>query len=236
MLSTGSERIDQQLEGGLFSQELIEVSGPPGTGKTQLALQMTGLILAEDHTACVAYLDISRNFSLSRINEIVHSRGHTGMDVNKLAARIKYSRCSDLYSFMDFLEAAKSQLKQWGNCRLLVIDSITSIFSSLIGVSYIKGRAMMYSAFRTLQDLAREHNLVVLIVNSAVGNHSNLERGSLNTKPALGGAWSNLPYVQIFLTRGRQNEKCRINCQILKSLRSDPGSIVQVELNEAGLC
>ncbi|KAK9766402.1 hypothetical protein K7432_004540 [Basidiobolus ranarum] len=243
-LSTGSKRIDQLLGGGFISREINEVSGPPGAGKTQLALQMTGLILVQDPSACVIYLDISRNFCLRRINEIIHHRGYIETDIEVLATRIKYSQCNDVYSFMDYLETITIQLKKWNNTKLLVIDSITSIFSPILGVAYIKGRAMMYSAIRTLQQLAQEHNLVVLIINSAVGNHRNLERSTLNkanTKPALGSAWSNLPYTQIFLSRNQElieydkYRRTTIDCQILKSHRSDIGSMAKVELSQAGI-
>lgn len=59
------------LDGGIPSGRLVEVFGEPGSGKTQLALQLTAnTALKQQHAVC--YLTTS-DANAERILEILHS-------------------------------------------------------------------------------------------------------------------------------------------------------------------
>ncbi|ONI00081.1 hypothetical protein PRUPE_6G066800 [Prunus persica] len=76
-----------------------------------------------------------------------------------------------------------SQLQKGGQVRLLIVDSISSLITPILGNSGSQGRALMISAGYMLKKLAHEHNVAVLVTNHTVGG----ERGI--PKP---GPWTDL--------------------------------------------
>ncbi|CAB4282550.1 unnamed protein product [Prunus armeniaca] len=87
-----------------------------------------------------------------------------------------------------------SQLQKGGQVRLLIVDSISSLITLILGNSGSQGRALMISAGYMLKKLAHEHNVAVLVTNHTVGG----ERGI--PKPTLGQTWKSIPHVRLLLS------------------------------------
>ncbi|KAL6979243.1 DNA repair protein rad51d [Sarracenia purpurea var. burkii] len=99
-----------------------------------------------------------------------------------------------------------SQLQTCGQVRLLVVDSISSLITPVLGGSGSHGRALMISAGSFLKKLAHEHNLAVLVTNHMV---SGGEQGI--SKPALGESWKSIPHVRLHLSREHGSNICNMS-------------------------
>lgn len=71
-LSTGSDALDEVLDGGLRTTEVTEVVGRSGCGKTQLCLTAAVAAALKGHS--VVYLDATNGFSARRCLEIARHR------------------------------------------------------------------------------------------------------------------------------------------------------------------
>lgn len=78
-------RVDKLLSGGLYTCEVMELYGPSGAGKTQLALQIAALSCFK-HRVAVMYMDTCNCFSSARFVEILHNYS-TDEQVNNFQLR-----------------------------------------------------------------------------------------------------------------------------------------------------
>ncbi|GFS30663.1 RmlC-like cupins superfamily protein [Actinidia rufa] len=182
ILSTGCERIDMFLQGGLREGHVTELVGPSSSYKTQVCLQVASNVAK---MGGVVFLDTGNSFSPKRIAQ--------------------------------FLISDPAGKETCGQVRLLIVDSISSLITPVLGGSGSHGHALMISAGSFLKRLAHEHNLAVLIFLSpgsgrnlmakAVTNHVvGGEGGAL--KPALGESWKSIPHVRLQLSREHGSNLC----------------------------
>ncbi|XP_031743462.1 DNA repair protein RAD51 homolog 4 isoform X7 [Cucumis sativus] len=104
--------------------------------------------------------------------------------------------------------------------QLLIIDSISSLITPILGGSSSQGHALMISAGTLLKKIAHEHNIAVLVISylkilqlqhgflSTVTNHTvGGDRGT--SKPALGESWKSVPHVRLQLSRDAGSNVCQ---------------------------
>ncbi|GMN24365.1 hypothetical protein TIFTF001_000532 [Ficus carica] len=217
VLSTGSEGVDMLLGGGLREGQLTELVGPSSSGKTQVCLQAASNV-AEKHMGRVVYLDTSNSFSPQRIARFVDLGTHNFLqDVMK---NILCHSVFDIFTMFDVLHQLELNLKSQllngpRRIRLLIIDSISSLITPILGGSGLQGHSLMTSVGFLLKKLAHEHNLVVLVTNHTVGGDGGVP------KPALGETWKSIPHVRLMLSRDRGNNACSVS--IIKHPSMAPG-------------
>ncbi|XP_048140502.1 DNA repair protein RAD51 homolog 4 isoform X4 [Rhodamnia argentea] len=131
------------------------------------------------------------------------SSGKTQMQpivLQKVMNSILCQSVFDIFSMFDVLHCLESKLKSQ-MCRgdndeiLIIIDSISSLITPILGSSGSQGRALMVSAMSLLKKLAHEYNLAVLVTNHTVGGDGGIP------KPALGESWKTLTHVRLLLSR-----------------------------------
>ncbi|KAH1066838.1 hypothetical protein J1N35_031825 [Gossypium stocksii] len=211
---TGIQGIDLLLGGGIRVGQLTELVGPSSSGKTQVCLR-TASNVARNHM--VLYLDTGNSFSPQRIAYFLgktinpSSAQAKNQFLQKVMSNISCHSVFDIFAMFDVLHQLESYLgcqDGRGACqmRLLIVDSISSLISPVLGNSSTQGRALMTSAGYLLKKLAHQHNLAVLIINHTVGG----EGGS--SKPALGDSWKCIPHSRLFLScdRGSNNYNASI--------------------------
>lgn len=81
--------------------------------------------------------------------------------------------------------------------QILIIDSVATILSPILGMKQTTGLAIMASIGRLLRTIAASHGVAVVVVNHAVSARQ--EGIVAGTKPALGTTWSSVPSVRLFL-------------------------------------
>ena len=70
---TGDDELDKHLkEEGISSDELVEVSGISGSGKTYFCLKMASLALLEKDIACI-YIDTSNYVNYSNVSLVLRN-------------------------------------------------------------------------------------------------------------------------------------------------------------------
>jgi DNA repair protein RAD51 len=118
MLSTGLQKLDEFLSGGIPNGLIVDIFGGNGTGKTQFLLQLC--INSIKNGGNVLYLDTTGGFRPERILEI---QKQSGIEFNFLE-KITVSR----------IRNTSEQIKSINNFAnnhfsLIVIDNITDLFS-----------------------------------------------------------------------------------------------------------
>jgi len=118
MISTGLQKLDKFLSGGIPDNVIVDVFGGNGTGKTLFLLQLA--INSIKNGGNVLYLDTTGGFRPERIIEI---QKELKIEIN-LLEKITVSRItntSEQIKSFNFLEQS--------NFSLIVIDNITDLFS-----------------------------------------------------------------------------------------------------------
>ncbi|KAL1201958.1 putative DNA repair protein RAD51 [Cardamine amara subsp. amara] len=226
ILSTGDKGTDSLLQGGFREGQLTELVGPSSSGKTQFCLQAAASV-AENHLGRVLYLDTGNSFSARRIAQFICSSSDPALG-QKVMIRISCHAVYDIYTMFETLQGLevtlRSQVRRNVNedrLRLLVVDSVSSLITPILGGSGSQGRALMVAVGYLLKKLAHEHSIAILVTNHTVGAGG--EGGK--TKPALGETWKSIPHVRLMLSRDHKNSNCNIS--ILKHTFMPSGQAVR---------
>ncbi|NXU20079.1 RA51D protein, partial [Pardalotus punctatus] len=232
ILPTGSPSLDQLLDSGLYTGEVTELMGAPGSGKTQVCLGIAASVSLglKQH---VLFLDSTGGFTASRLYQML--RAQTGdEDEQALDAlqRIQVARVFNIYELLGALQELRDRLSQQvvssvGPLKMVVLDSVSAVIYPLLGGRQSEGLALMMQLSRELKTLAREFSLAVVVTNQVTRDSST---GSL--KPALGRSWSFVPSTRVLLeSREATWEKATTQrvASLAKSPRQPTG--IQVELD-----
>ena len=118
MISTGLQKLDNFLSGGIPNGVIVDIFGGNGTGKTQLLLQLS--INSIKNGGRVLYLDTTGGFRPERILEI---QKQSNKQVNFLE-QITVSRITNTSEQIKSIKNFESN-----NFSLIVIDNVTDWFS-----------------------------------------------------------------------------------------------------------
>ncbi|KAK4441119.1 DNA repair protein [Sesamum alatum] len=202
ILSTGCERIDLLLQGGLRVGHVTELAGPSSSGKTQVCLKVASHV-ARKYSGTVMYFDSGNSFSPKRIVQFLNQSSDAANTevVDEIVQRVMSSivcySTFDIFTLLDMLHQLMNNLKSQIGChvRMLIIDSLSSLIAPVLGSGGAHGHALMVTAGFLLKELAHEHNLSIVVTNHMVAG----EAGS--SKPALGESWKSIPHVRLLLYR-----------------------------------
>ena len=118
MISTGLQKLDDFLSGGIPNGVIVDIFGGNGTGKTQLLLQLS--INSIKNGGRVLYLDTTGGFRPERILEI---QKQSNKQINFLE-QITVSRITNTSEQIKSIKNFESN-----NFSLIVIDNVTDLFS-----------------------------------------------------------------------------------------------------------
>jgi DNA repair protein RAD51 len=118
MISTGLEKLDELLGGGIKNGIITDIFGASSTGKTQLVLQIAVNSLSQGGT--ILYHDTTGNFRPERLLDMLKPKE---LDV-ALLDKITVGRITNTQEQFN----AISKIKQT-NFSLVIIDNITDLFS-----------------------------------------------------------------------------------------------------------
>ncbi|GAM20465.1 hypothetical protein SAMD00019534_036400, partial [Acytostelium subglobosum LB1] len=182
-LSTGSNILDRHLQGGILPSGITEIVGEAGSGKTQLCLQlavqtqlpfdMGGL---EGGVLYISSTDISQQ--MKRLKQIVSHRmpvfEKMRQNANQPPLSIKFEDnlfirlVPTVYQLMHLLNNGFSELIEKRTIRLLVIDSIATLFRSEYGndkKDLIDKTNVLWELSNQLKLISEEHGITVVVVN-----------------------------------------------------------------------
>lgn len=162
--SPNAFRIDDLLDGGIFTGEITELTGTPSSGKTQLCF-MASLAAATFTEASVLYIDTLNSFSPTRLAEIYRSNPVFSKQGN-LEGTLSKIRCVhiyDIFQMIEFLETLQRDLAQEGSVngltKMIIIDSVASVVSPVLAggglylgsLSYFLSKKVMFTVVGLFQ-------------------------------------------------------------------------------------
>ena len=168
MLTSGSKSLDKLIGGGFRPQELYEVAGTWGSGKTQLCMQLcVNACLPKSEGGLGGdslYFATEDNFKEERVLQMA------GNNMETLSHIIR-SHCYSSDHQACLLETAAPVIEKYG-IRLLVVDSLIVHFrSEYHGREKLAERQQCLGNYlMRLHRLARAYNLVVVYSNQAIAN------------------------------------------------------------------
>ena len=117
MISTGLEKLDKSLHGGISDGVIVDIFGKNGTGKTQLLLQLTtNSIKKGGH---VLYFDTTGGFRPERILDIEKESESQSDFLNQITVSRLTNTSEQIHSIKNIER----------NFSLIVIDNVTDLFS-----------------------------------------------------------------------------------------------------------
>ncbi|NWR77459.1 RA51D protein, partial [Centropus unirufus] len=230
ILPTGSSSLDKLLDSGLYTGEVTELMGAPGSGKTQVCLGIAASVSLslKQH---VLFLDSTGGFTASRLCQML--RAWTEDEEEQAALqRIQVVRVFDIYEMLSALQELRDRLSQqvvcsMGPLKIVVIDSVSAVVSPLLGGKQSEGLAIMMQLARELKTLAREYSLAVVVTNQVTRDSS-----TAPLRPALGRSWSFVPSTRV-LVESKEATWDKATTKRVASLAKSPRQPtgIQVELD-----
>ncbi|GAA0286364.1 DNA repair and recombination protein RadB [Halobacterium noricense] len=156
-ISTGCAGLDDLLGGGVERGTVTQVYGPPGAGKTNVALSTAVEVAADGGTA--VYID-TEGLSVERFDQLLTARAD---DPEDASSRIILS---DAHDFEEQAEAVRDAADFAERADLIILDSATG-FYRLERDADDGGDALRRVADQIthLLSLARKHDLAVVVTN-----------------------------------------------------------------------
>ncbi|OPJ78710.1 DNA repair RAD51-like protein 4 [Patagioenas fasciata monilis] len=231
ILPTGSPSLDKLLDSGLYTGEVTELMGAPGSGKTQVCLGIAASVSLglKQH---VLFLDSTGGFTASRLYQILRARAEDEEEQLEALQRIQVIRAFDIYEVLSALQDLRDRLSQqvmssMGPLKVVVVDSVSAVIYPLLGGKQSEGLAIMMQLAKELKTLAREFSLAVVVTNQVTRDSST---GLL--KPALGRSWSFVPSTRVLL-ESKEATWEKVTTQRVASLAKSPRQPtgIQVELD-----
>ncbi|MEO9307259.1 MAG: ATPase domain-containing protein [Nitrososphaera sp.] len=168
-ISTGLLGLDELLGGGISAGTITDISGPGGSGKTQLAMQIS---LNSLQQSTVLYQDTSGGFRPERMLEMIKMRG---LDPSLLDDVI-VARITNTAEQLEYVKKIPAMQP-----RLVVIENITDLFSFEYSKesSMLEKHVQFIKYMHELSFLAVQNKIAVVVTN-VVRNMDGREVENLN--------------------------------------------------------
>ncbi len=150
MMSTGLQKLDEFLKGGIPSSVITDIYGSNGAGKTQLLFQISINVIKNGGT--ILYLDTTGGFRPERILEM---QKYQNLEVDILD-KITVSRVTNTSEQINLIKNLKPV-----KFSLIVIDNITDLFS----YEYKTEKSMFK---KNLLFMKHMHDLSLIAINEKI--------------------------------------------------------------------
>ncbi|GAB1296568.1 DNA repair protein RAD51 homolog 4 [Apodemus speciosus] len=233
---TGLSCLDKLLDAGLYTGEVTELVGGPGSGKTQVCLCVAANV-AHSLQQNVLYVDSSGGMTASRLLQLLQARTRDEEKQANALQRIQVVRSFDIFQMLDMLQDLRGTIAQQaatssGTVKVVIVDSVTAVVAPLLGGQQREGLALMMQLARELKILARELGVAVLVTN-----HLTRDRDGRRFKPALGRSWAFVPSTRVLLDvpegAGALGSSQRTVC-LTKSPRQPTGLQEMIDIGTLG--
>jgi DNA repair protein RAD51 len=156
MISTGLQKLDNFLSGGIPNGIIVDIFGGNGTGKTQLVLQLS--INSIKNGGNILFLDTTGGFRPERILEI---QKKSNLDIN-LLDKITVSRITNTSEQINSLKTLEEH-----NFSLIIIDNVTDLFSYEYknNKSIFEKNSLFMKHMHELSVYAITHKIPIVVTN-----------------------------------------------------------------------
>ncbi|XP_034496351.1 DNA repair protein RAD51 homolog 4 isoform X3 [Ailuropoda melanoleuca] len=111
ILSTGIGSLDKLLDAGLYTGEVTEIVGGPGSGKTQVCLCVAANV-AYGLQQNVVYIDSNGGLTASRILQLLQAKTPAEEEQAGALQRIQVVRAFDIFQMLDVLQDFRGTVSQ----------------------------------------------------------------------------------------------------------------------------
>ncbi|KAL5241787.1 hypothetical protein ACI65C_009197 [Semiaphis heraclei] len=223
-IATFCKSIDELLNGGVQVGRITELSGAPGSGKSQLCMQLCVSVQIpecfEGLQAEAIYVDTNSNFSELRLTEMIDAflghvskvlsgpndfKGAANSELLKslttagMLSKIHRVQMNDLNQ----LHALYTTLERHPKVKLIVVDSFVMPLYQV--ENSLRKNTLVHSALDLLQTIAVEHDLAVLLTNDLT---TAVTENGTEVFPALGESFGHRVQYRLLLSKvpNRPNE------------------------------
>ncbi|XP_016897421.1 DNA repair protein RAD51 homolog 4 isoform X2 [Cynoglossus semilaevis] len=231
IISTGNPSLDKLLDSGLYTGEITELSGGPGSGKSQVCFGVAvhvSLQLKQN----VIYVDTTGGLSASRLLQMLRAQTCNVEEQMEALQRIRVCRLFDIFALLHCLHTLCSDssssssveggavaaavaaggggvegvsLQQasvsGGSVKAVIVDSVSAVISPLLGGNHTEAMSLMIQVAGILRTMAKDFNVAVLVTNHVTRNTSSSRSCGTDVQPGLGVSWSHIPRTRVLLER-----------------------------------
>ncbi|XP_071771251.2 DNA repair protein RAD51 homolog 4 [Centroberyx gerrardi] len=199
ILSTGNPSLDKLLDSGLYTGEITELSGGPGSGKSQVCFGVAAHISYQLKQS-VIYIDTAGGLSASRLLQMLQVESSNVEEQMEALQRIHIFRVFDIFSLLSCLYNLRcGGLQQasvgGGSVKAVIVDSVSAIIAPILGGKQNEGMSLMIQVAGVLKTIAKDFNVATLVTNYVTRS------GSGEAQAGLGLSWSHVPRTRILLER-----------------------------------
>ncbi|KAM3961141.1 DNA repair protein RAD51 homolog 3 [Aphomia sociella] len=226
-IPTFSQSLDKVLGNeGIQLCTLTELLGLPGSGKTQICLQLCASVQIPKALcgldASALYIDTNTNFTPHRFKDIVTAclkkcqmLLDNSIEINEedTMKKLHYVNAFGIEMFCSFMYTLRRFIEEHPNIRLIVIDSIAFPYKE--GISAGQRTGLLFRQMADLQRLAVEKQIAVVLTNE-MSTRVGLSTGSV--VGSLGDAWAHRCNKRVLLSV--DNNSCD---RLALSLKSNNG-------------
>ncbi|XP_048757930.2 DNA repair protein RAD51 homolog 4-like [Ostrea edulis] len=228
ILPTSVNKLNELLDGGLYTSEVTEVAGEISSGKTQLCLSCCVSVVMTARQN-VVYIDTCGGFSADRLAEIAESL-YGEEHLEHILQSVKVVEAFDIFQLMSALQTIKEQMvikddSFFETLKLIIVDSITAVIYPTLGGQQMDGHSLMVQLSLKMKHLAADFSLAVLVINNVNGDG----------KVSLGKTWSHVPHSRLIISHHRDHMPNIREVMLVKSSRLATGSKVMLKITEKGI-
>ncbi|PIL23272.1 hypothetical protein GSI_14582 [Ganoderma sinense ZZ0214-1] len=162
--STSCAPLDQLLDGGLKSGHVLEISGPPGCGKEQMAAHaIKSFVQAQEQ---VLFVDMQNMVPPATIKRILSDIPAANTGDDSALDLVHYKILHTAAEFVVFIRTLPAYLAAHPSIRLVVLNSFTFPFQAII--DYKDKGALLERTKETLMRLCASSALSVIITSQLV--------------------------------------------------------------------
>ncbi|XP_074466106.1 DNA repair protein RAD51 homolog 4 isoform X2 [Sebastes fasciatus] len=199
ILSTGNPSLDKLLDSGLYTGEITELSGGPGSGKSQVCFGVA-VHISYQLKQSVIFIDTTGGLTASRLLQMLQAETSNTEEQMEALQRIHIFRLFNVFSLLDCLYGLRGgRLQQasvgGGSVKAVIVDSVSAVISPLLGGKQNEGMSLMIQVAGVLKTMAKDFNVAALVTNHVTRG------GSGEVQPGLGVSWGHVPRTRILLER-----------------------------------
>uniref|UniRef100_A0A182P794 DNA repair protein RAD51 homolog 3 n=1 Tax=Anopheles epiroticus TaxID=199890 RepID=A0A182P794_9DIPT len=232
-LVTFCKDLDLALGSGISEGMITELCGPPGSGKTQLCLQLCVNVQIPHRLGGLqgraVYLDTNYGFSPQRVQEMAKAcHRHctnialryklnpeetlAGFSEATALNGILYSHVTDCTQILEAIAVLQNRLYDGEKIKLIVLDSLSFLIRNTITRS-LKRVKRVHEILTLLHKLAHKFGCVVIVTNDVTTRVSDVDGTSERPEApqivsALGSSLTHKINQRIFLGRDESNSDC----------------------------
>jgi len=215
-IATFCKAIDDLLIGGVQLGRITELSGAPGSGKSQLCMQLCVSVQIpvcfEGLQSEAIYVDTNSNFSQHRLTEMINAflshvskvlsgpndfKEASGELLKRLTTASMLSKIHRIQmNDLNQLHVLYTTLERHPNVKLIVVDSFVMPLYQI--ENSMRKNTVVHSAIDLLQTIAFKHNLAVVLTNDLT---TMVNKKGTEVCPALGETFAHRVQYRLLLSK-----------------------------------